>query len=312
MNMNLTLSETQTISELADFLYPFLPGKAHPFADQSISFAGIAIDLGLERFWTGGSKRPAIAALLEGTLSQARSKFCHLMIQIVTRGLKYRGKSNPITKEEIEQLNKLIKKVGFKIPELWDPKFLRGLPSIELEKDKVAAAKLETLKNTLPLLLNGLLNLEKLAPQKRGYAFEKFLTTLFNAFGMQARSPFRLVGEQIDGSIEFEGNTHLIEAKWQNALVGNTELLALHGKVGGKATWSRGIFISYSGFSQEGLEAFSKGRPTNLIAVTGQDLYFILEGGMTLDQMIHLKARLAAEEGRAYVPVQELLFISYK
>jgi hypothetical protein len=305
--MNLTLSETQTISELADFLYPFLPGKAHPFADQSISFAGIAIDLGLERFWTGGSKRPAIAALLEGTLSQARSKFCPLMIQIVTRGLKYRGKSNPITKEEIEQLNELIKKVGFKIPELWDPKFLQGLPSIKPGKDKVAAAKMETLKNTLPLLLNDLMNLEKLAPQERGYAFEKFLTTLFNAFGMQARSPFRLVGEQIDGSIEFEGNTYLIEAKWQNALVGNTELLALHGKVGGKATWSRGIFISYSGFSQEGLEAFSKGRPTNLIAVTGQDLYFVLEGGMTLDQMIHLKARLAAEEGRAYMPVQELL-----
>jgi len=310
--MNLTLIETQTISELADFLYPFLPGKPHPFADQSISFAGIAIDLGLERFWTGGSKRPAIAALLEGTLTQTKSKFCPLMIQIVTRGLKYRGTSNPITKEEIEQLNELIKKLGFEIPELWDSEFLRGLPSIEPEKDKVATAKMETLKNTLPLLLNDLLNLEKLAPQERGYAFEKFLTTLFNAFGMQARSPFRLVGEQIDGSIEFEGNTYLIEAKWQNTLVGNTELLALHSKVGGKATWSRGIFISYSGFSQEGLEAFSKGRPTNLIAVTGQDLYFILEGGMPLDQMIRLKARLAAEEGRAYVPVQELLFVSYK
>jgi hypothetical protein len=129
---------------------------------------------------------------------------------------------------------------------------------------------------------------------------------------MQARSPFRLVGEQIDGSIEFEGNTYLIEAKWQNVLVGNTKLLALHSKVSGKATWSRGIFISYSGFTQEGLEAFSKGRSTNLIAVTGQDLYFILESGMSLDQMIRLKARRAAEEGRAYIPVQELLFSDYK
>ena len=310
--MNLSLIEIQTISELADFLYPFLPGNPHPFADRSISFAGIASDLGLERFWTGGSKRPAIAALLEGALSQAKNKFCPLMIQIVTRGLKYRGKSNPITKEEIEQLNEFIKKLGFKIPELWDPNFLRSLPSIKPEKDKVATAKKETLKNTLPLLLNELLNLDKLAPQERGYAFEKFLNTLFNTFDMKARSPFRLVGEQIDGSIEFEGNIYLIEAKWQNALVGNTDLLVLHGKVGGKATWSRGVFISYSGFTQEGLEAFSKGRPTNLIAVTGQDLYFILEGGMPLDQMIRLKARLAAEEGRVYVPVQELLFINYK
>jgi hypothetical protein len=310
--MNLSLIEIQTISELADFLYPFLPGNPHPFADQSISFAGIASDLGLERFWTGGSKRPAIAALLEGTLSQAKNKFCPLMIQIVTRGLKYRGKSNPITKEEIEQLNEFIKKIGFKIPELWDSNFLRGLPSIKPEKDKVATAKKEILKNTLPLLFNELLNLNKLAPQERGYAFEKFLNTLFNTFDMKARSPFCLVGEQIDGSIEFEGNIYLIEAKWQNALVGNADLLALHGKVGGKATWSRGIFISYSGFTQEGLEAFSKGRPTNLIAVTGQDLYFILEGGMSLDQMIRLKARLAAEEGRVHVPVQELLVINYK
>jgi hypothetical protein len=310
--MNLSLTEIKTISELADFLYSFLPGKPHPYADHAISFAGIASDLGLEGFWTGGSKRPAIAALLEGTLSQARNKFCPLMIQIVTRGLKYRGKSNPITKEEIEQLNDFIKKLGFKIPELWDPNFLRGLPSIKLEEDKAATAKAETLKNTLPLLLNELLSLDKLAPQERGYAFEKFLTTLFNTFDMKARSPFRLTGEQIDGSIEFEGNVYLIEAKWQSALVGNTELLALHGKVGGKATWSRGIFISYSGFTQEGIEAFSRGRPTNLIAVTGQDLYFILDGGMSLDQMIRLKTRLAAEEGRVYVPVQELLLIKYK
>lgn len=308
--MNLTLIETQTISKLADFLYPFLPGNSHPFADQSISFAGIAIDLGLEGFWTGGSKRPAIVALLESTLSQARGKFCPLMIQIVTRGLKYRDKSNPITKEEIEQLNELIEKLGFKIPELWDSEFLRSLPSKKPEKDKVATDKIETLKNTLPLLLNDLLNLKTLAPQPRGYAFEKVLTTLFNAFGMQARSPFRLVGEQIDGSIEFEGSTYLIEAKWQNPLVGNTELLALHGKVGGKATWSRGIFISYSGFSREGLEAFSKGRPTNLIAVTGQDLYFVLGGGMPLDKMMRLKTRFAAEEGRTYLPVQDLLFSS--
>lgn len=305
--MNLTLTETQTISEMSDFLYGFLPGSPHPFANQSISFAGIASDLALERFWTGGSKRPAIAALLEGTFSQARDKFCPLMIQVVTRGIKYRGKSNPITREDIERLNGYVQRLGFKIPELWDTNFLRTLPSAKPPEVKEAVAKAEVLRNTLPLLLNELVGLNKLAPQERGYAFEKFLTALFNAFGMQPRSPFRLVGEQIDGSIEFEGNTYLIEAKWQSALVGNTELLALHGKVGGKATWSRGIYISYTGFSEDGLEAFSKGRPTNLIAVTGQDLYFVLDGGMALDQMIRLKSRRAAEEGRTYVPVQELL-----
>lgn len=63
--MNLSLIEIQTISEMADFLYAFLPGNPHPYADRSISFAGIASDLGVERFWTGGSKRPAIVTLIE-------------------------------------------------------------------------------------------------------------------------------------------------------------------------------------------------------------------------------------------------------
>jgi len=310
--MNLSLTEIQTISELADFLYTFLPGKPHPYSDRSISFEGIAIGLKLERHWTGGSKRPAIAALLEGTLSQNRDRFCDLMLQIVTRGLKYRGKSKPITKEEIVLLNDYIKDLGFKIPELWDQSFLQNLPSSEPKEDKEVQNEQEILKNTLPLLLNDLLGLSNLSPQEKGYAFEKFLRTLFDTFNMKPRSPFRLVGEQIDGSIDFEGNTYLIEAKWQNKPVGNSDLLTLHGKVGGKATWSRGIFISYSDFTKEGVEAFSKGRPTNLVTISGQDLYFILDGGISLSKAIRLKARFAAEEGRINVPVQELLTLDYE
>jgi hypothetical protein len=36
--MRLTLIQEQTISELGKHLYDFLPGQAHPYADQSISF----------------------------------------------------------------------------------------------------------------------------------------------------------------------------------------------------------------------------------------------------------------------------------
>ncbi len=308
----ISIVETKVISELADFLYSFLPGKPHPFANPAISFEGIANDLGIEQFWIGGSKKPAIATLLEKTLIYKRDKFCSLIIQIVQRSIKYRGKSNPITKEEIEKLNDYIMQLGFKIEELWDPKFLNSLPSRNSKEDKIEIVKKEKFKDILPLLLNNLIDLEKLPPQSRGYEFEKFLTTLFNVFDLKARSPFRLSGEQIDGSIELDGNVYLVEAKWQNEPVGYAELLALYGKIQGKATWSRGIFISYSGFSPEGLEAFSKGRPTNLIAFSGQDLYFILEGGIELDKMIRLKTRLAAEEGRVYVPVQELKLCCYK
>jgi len=46
-----------------------------------------------------------------------------------------------------------------------------------------------------------LLAIRDLPPQQRGYDFEQFLKDLFDAFRMSAREPFRLLGEQIDGTL---------------------------------------------------------------------------------------------------------------
>jgi hypothetical protein len=58
----------------------------------------------------------------------------------------------------------------------------------------------------------------------RGYAFEKFLHSLFTFYGLKPREPFRNRGEQIDGSFAFGGNTYLLEAKWQDQKTGAEEL----------------------------------------------------------------------------------------
>src|SRR5262249_39772526 len=96
-----------------------------------------------------------------------------------------------------------------------------------------------------------LLALSPLDPQPRGFAFEKFLTRLFNGFGFEARGSFRLVGEQIDGSFVLDSQTYLVEAKWHNALTPAADLHVFQGKIGEKADWSRGLFMSYSGFSED-------------------------------------------------------------
>jgi hypothetical protein len=300
-----SLKETQTVADISQFLYSFLPGQAHPFADQRISFAGIARELNVGEFWRGGSKLPAINALLETTLDFKREKFCLLLLEIVRRGMKYRSsKGDPITKEEIQHLNRLIVDLGFKIPELWDESFLASLPR---ETTEQAETTKKVTDKELKELLGALLVIEKLPPQQKGFQFERLLNNLFNLFGLQPRGSFRLVGEQIDGSLDFENHTYLIEAKFEAKPVGQNDLLVFREKVEGKATWSRGIFISISGFTEDGLVAFSKGRPTNLIAINGQDLYFILDGEMPLDQVIRLKARHAAETGEVMVSVQQLL-----
>ncbi len=92
-------------------------------------------------------------------------------------------------------------------------------------------------------------------------------------------------------------------ARWP---ANNTDLLAFHGKVGGKAEWSRGLFISYSGFTAVGLEAFSRGRQTNLVCMSGVDLHCVVAGRLSLVDVLDRKVRYAAETNQAFAPVQKL------
>jgi restriction endonuclease len=142
--------------------------------------------------------------------------------------------------------------------------------------------------------------------QQRGFAFEKFLSDLFALYELDPRRSFRLIGEQIDGSFELPPETFLVEAKWQVALTGQGDLLTFSGKVEGKAQWSRGMFISYSGFSEDGLQAFARGRRTSIVCMDGLDLAQILSGGLNLVDVIQRKKRRAAETGNAFVSVRDL------
>jgi len=153
-------------------------------------------------------------------------------------------------------------------------------------------------------LNNALMALSCLEPAPRGYAFEKFLTKLFSSFGLDPRGPFRLTGEQIDGSFVLGGHTYLVEAKWQNILTAVHDLHAFHGKIGEKAAWTRGLFISFSGFSPDGLVAF--GRAKNIICMDGLDLSETLTRELPLNVVLERKVRHASETGIAFGRVRNL------
>jgi hypothetical protein len=95
--MALSLKESQALTELADRLYPFLPGKPHPHADQSLSFPGVGAKLGLARHWAPGSKGPAITRLLTATLESERGRFCPLILAVVQHGMSYRMNKEPVS-----------------------------------------------------------------------------------------------------------------------------------------------------------------------------------------------------------------------
>ncbi len=145
-----------------------------------------------------------------------------------------------------------------------------------------------------------------LAPQPRGYAFERFLNDVFDAFRLAPRGSFRLQGEQIDGSFQLHGDTYLVEARWQDALVDEAGLGGLHLKVQGKATWSRGFFVSWSGFSRDGLDAYARGKQASVICMDGLEVCQVVQGKLDLRQVIEAKARKAAEANVAFAPVRDL------
>lgn len=149
-----------------------------------------------------------------------------------------------------------------------------------------------------------LLLISTLAPQARGYAFEGFLKNLFDTFHLSAQDPFRLRGEQIDGSFQFGNETYLVEAKWHGQPIGVAELHTFHGKIEQKAAWTRGLFVSNSGFSEDGLAAFGRGK--RVVCMDGLDLYDMLERGIPLTRVLEQKIRRAAETGSPFIRVRDL------
>lgn len=145
-----------------------------------------------------------------------------------------------------------------------------------------------------------------LEPHDRGFEFERFLNKLFEAYNLSPRKPYKKDGEQIDGSFQLNNNTYLVEAKWKKKPIGQADLLVFHGKVKGKPPWVRGLFVSFSGFAKQGIKAYAKGKQSCIIGVCGKDLASVIEGRISLPELIELKARRAAETNEFYTPVARL------
>lgn len=185
---------------------------------------------------------------------------------------------------------------------------LEGAPPGQQQVSSTTSAGSRIDATAASALARRLLHVAEFEPQSRGYAFEKFLKGMFDAYGLAARASFRLVGEQIDGSFVSGGNTYLLEAKWTNDLVGAATLRSFNAKVEDKARWSRGLLLSYSGFSSEGLAAFGRGK--SVICMDGRDLHDILSGGLDFTAILAMKARQAAETGQPFVRVEDLHAVS--
>ncbi|EMS72278.1 restriction endonuclease [Ruminiclostridium cellobioparum] len=134
-------------------------------------------------------------------------------------------------------------------------------------------------------------------PQSRGFAFEKYLKEFFEINGLQPRGSFKLVGEQIDGSFILHNEVYLLEAKWTSKPIDKANLVVFNEKVSSKSGFTRGLYISYSGYSEEALKTFAVGRTVNIVLMTVQELAILLSQNKDFTGFLWGKVRALAEEG---------------
>lgn len=307
----LSLKETQAVSALAAHLYDYLPASGAIF-----TFGSAAQESGVAEFWPDGmSKLPALTHLLESTLERRRGNFCRLVERIVRGGLKYRTKKGtPLTRSDLEELNRLVAAVGFKIPELWAPEFLESLPAAKSPLVPAVEAPPAPSKTTadrgpaLTRLLADFTTLHGLADRRKaGLAFEGLLNRLFELFNLAPQQPFRVEGEQIDGSFVLDHEVYLLEAKWTIEHIDQKELYAFRGKIEGKSSFTRGLFISVAGFTAPAQRAITQGKTPNFVMMDGAHLFRVLHGQLDLEDLLRRLARHLAERGEPYFPVQHLV-----
>lgn len=309
--MGLSLKQANGVRALAQALYDLLPGGGAEFWKGHINFGTVAAELGLREFWPpAGSKLPRLVSLLERTFERRPDRFEPLILAIVRKGLTYRqGKGNPISPAEVDAINGALLDVGMRLPDLWDLAFREAVSRTDTERaeqniasarraDEVVTTESHARVKALHALEAELISLSSQAErQDAGLQLEQLLNKLFSLEGLAPRTPFRVVGEQIDGSFLLDNETYLMEAKWHSKPCPEADLLVFHGKIAGKSAFTRGIFISLNGVSLPARDAITRGKQANFFVVQGHDLMMVFRNAITLPEFLRRRQRLLSEEG---------------
>lgn len=144
---------------------------------------------------------------------------------------------------------------------------------------------------------------------KRGKALEGVLNELFNFYGISIREAFTVKGkcgegviEQIDGLIELDGHLYLVEMKWWNTTIGVAEVAPHLVRVFNRGGQIRGVFISYSDFTEPAItqcrDALARG--TVIVMSTLQELVAIVDSDRELRRWLTTKTHAAIVDKEPY------------
>ena len=107
------------------------------------------------------------------------------------------------------------------------------------------------------------------------------------------------------------GETYLLEAKWHNRMTPAADLYTFQGKLNARVSWARGLFVSYSGFTPDGLNAYGRGS-CSVVCMDGLDLHDALKREIPLDHVLEHKVRRSVETGEVLARVRDLFSTTIK
>jgi len=287
----LTPSEIKLITDLVE--YPRGPGYVLDLSDRTIRafFGEMDIDIDSTTYQINGtSKGNRVRILLRNTSDATAAIILKKLWDYRAEILARTGDTDPVPHSQGRFLIMLHRLLGTGAS---------GTPPAAPPPPEGAAQD---------ALRAELWRIKELPPQARGYEFERFLTRYFRESGLEPREPFRNRGEQIDGSFLLWNETYLVEAKYQAARTGVDDLRSFQGKVTDKASWARGLFIAFEGFTEVGLDAFGRGK--RIILMCGPELDDALLRRLPLREVLDRKVRAAAENGHPFNSVKDLFAIA--
>jgi hypothetical protein len=152
---------------------------------------------------------------------------------------------------------------------------------------------------------------ENLEPRPRGKEFEKIIGLMLSNENIRHSLSYRPEGEEINGAFIWNTHTFLVEAKWHKEPMPASAIYAFKGKVDGKFSGTRGIFISMLGFSEECQKAVAHGKELNILLFDRDDIEDIVGSqaieGVAFTKVLTEKLFAASQTGRIYLTWRNLL-----
>ena len=85
--------------------------------------------------------------------------------------------------------------------------------------------------------------------------------------------------------------------KWTSKQIDKDSLVVFNEKVSSKSGFTRGLYISYSGYSGEALQTLATGRTVNIVLMTVEELSIVVSEKKDFQKFLWDKVRALAEEG---------------